>query len=141
MDNQTGTIIPHLVVNDAAAAIAFYSQALGAVEIMRVPADDGQRLMHAALEINGATLYLRDDFPDACPTGDGEPSTPQALGGSPVTMHLPVADCDAAVERASRAGATVLMPPEDAFWGDRFAVVVDPYGHYWSFAHPLEGQT
>lgn len=135
-ENPQG-IIPHLVVDDASAAIEFYRQALGAEETMRVPAEDGRRLLHAEMEMNGGRFYLRDDFPDCCPTGEGQPSTPTALRGTPVTMHLQVADCDAAVERAASAGATVVMPPDDMFWGDRFAQVIDPYGHSWSFAHPL----
>lgn len=130
-------IIPHLVVEDAAAAIEFYKRALDAVESMRVPAEDGKLLMHAEMEVNGAKVYLRDDFPGLCSSQEGKRSTPTALGGSPVTMHLDVENCDAAVERAVSAGATVLMPPEDTFWGARFAHVVDPYGHGWSFAHPL----
>ena len=137
MSEHAQGIIPHLVVDDASAAIEFYRQALGAEETIRVPAEDGRRLLHAEMEANGARFYLRDDFPDCCPTGDGKPSTPTALQGTPVTMHLQVANCDAAVERAAAAGATVVMPPDDMFWGDRFAQVIDPYGHSWSFAHPL----
>jgi uncharacterized glyoxalase superfamily protein PhnB len=72
-------------------------------------------------------------------SGAGTLSTPNALGGTPVTLHLEVADCDEAVKRAVAAGAKVTMPPMDAFWGARYAQVVDPFGHAWSFAHPLRG--
>ena len=134
-------IIPHLVVDDAAAAIEFYKQALGATELMRIPAEDGKRLMHAGLTINGTPLYLRDDFPEFSAQCDGQKvAPPRRLGGTSVTMHLDVADCDEAVERATAAGATLLMEPGDAFWGDRYGMVVDPFGHTWSFAHPLPGK-
>jgi PhnB protein len=135
-------IIPHIVVDNANAAIAFYTKALGAREQFRMKEEKGDRLMHAELEINGARLFLRDDFPEACPdaSAGGKPvgrQTPTALGGTSVTLHLDVPNCDAAVDRAVTAGARVVMKPWDAFWGARYAMVVDPYGHNWSFAHPL----
>lgn len=130
-------IVPHLVVDDAQAALAFYEKALDATVLMRVPAEDGRRLMHADIAVNGARVFVRDDFPEMCPDQQGKPSTPPALGGTPVTLHLQVESCDSAVERAVAAGATVTMPPMDAFWGARYAEIVDPFGHSWSFAHPL----
>lgn len=133
-DHQQG-VIPHLVVADAAAALEFYKKALGAAETMRMPAEDGNRLLHAEIEVNGAKIFVRDDFPEFA----GKSETPNALGGTPVTLHLDVEDCDKAVERAVSAGARITMPPEDAFWGARYAQVVDPFGHAWSFAHPLPG--
>lgn len=129
-------VIPHIVVEDAAAALEFYKQALGAEEVMRVPADDGKRLLHSEISLGGASVYVRDAFPEHC--AGGKDGSPKVFGGTAVTLHLRVANCDAAVERAAGAGATVVMPPEDAFWGDRFALVVDPFGHNWSFAHALE---
>jgi len=79
-----------------------------------------------------------DDFPEMrtkdCPSGWG---TPQTLGGTTVTIHIEVANCDEAIKRMADAGATVTMPPWDAFWGARYGQVIDPYGHSWSFAHPL----
>jgi PhnB protein len=138
MVEQQQGIVPHLVVADASAALQFYAKALGATETMRVPAEDGRRLLHAELQINGARIFLRDHFPEF---GAGEicsrQGPPTELGGTPVTLHLEVPDCDAAVERAVAAGASVTMPPEDAFWGARYGQVVDPFGHAWSFAHPL----
>lgn len=135
-DRERG-VIPHLVVADAAAALEFYKRGLGASEIMRLPAEDGRRIMHAEIEVNDARIFVRDDFPDFCPEGNGKSMTPQALGGTPVTLHLEVADCDDAVGRAVAAGAKVTMPPMDAFWGARYGQIVDPFGHSWSFAHPL----
>lgn len=131
-------VIPHLVVDDAAAALEFYQNGLGATETGRVLADDGKRLLHAQFEVNGARIYVRDDFPEFREGhGDSPVKPPKVLGGTAVTMHLDVPDCDAAVARAEAAGARVLMPPMDAFWGVRYAQVVDPFGHSWSFAHPL----
>lgn len=125
-------LIPHLVVDGAAEAIEFYKKAFGAEEIMRVPSMDGRKIMHAEIKINGQPVFFADDFPEFSETGTKR--APSALGTSTVTIHRFVEDCDAAVKRAVDAGATVAMPPEDAFWGDRYAIVVDPYGHHWSIA-------
>jgi uncharacterized glyoxalase superfamily protein PhnB len=96
-----------------------------------MPAPDGQRIMHAEIRIDGKALFLCDDFPEFC---GGKSESPKALGGTPVTIHRYVPDCDAAVQRAVDAGATIKMPPMDMFWGDRYGVVVDPFGHCWSLA-------
>ena len=126
-------VSPHLVVSDGAAAIDFYVKAFSAVELGRVPGPDG-KLMHAALQINGSTVLLNDDFPEY---NDGKSSTPTALGGTPVTIHLTVADVDARFQQALDAGATVVAPLEDQFWGDRYGVVRDPFGHHWSLGQPV----
>ena len=137
MTKQVTAVIPHLVVDDAAAALEFYKKALGAEEVMRLPAEDGKRLMHSEIKVGDARIFVRDAFPEHCASG-GKDGTPKTLGGTPVTLHLYVPNCDAAVERAAAAGATVVMPAADQFWGDRYGVVVDPFGHAWSFAHTLE---
>lgn len=124
-------LIPHLICDSCADAIEFYKKAFGAEEICRMPAPDGKRLMHAAIHIDGRQIFLADDFPEYC---ENKASSPKALGGSPVTLHRYVKDCDAAITRAANAGATVKMPPMDMFWGDRYGVVVDPYGHVWALA-------
>jgi PhnB protein len=127
------SLSPHLIVDDAAAAIDFYVAAFGATEYGRVPHPDG-RLVHAALDINGSMVMLNDDFPDF---RDGKPSTPTALGGTPVTIHLQVPDVEASFARAVDAGATVVAPLEDQFWGDRYGIVRDPFGHQWSLGQPV----
>jgi PhnB protein len=122
---------PQLVVSDAAQAIAFYRTAFGADELVRNAAPDG-RIMHCELLIRGGRLLVIDDFePDTL-------SSPTALGGTTVRLHLYVPDADAAYRRAVDAGAESLMAPTDAFWGDRYAIVRDPYGHQWSIATPNE---
>jgi PhnB protein len=126
-------VLPHLVVDDAAAAIDFYVKAFGAVEHGRVPGPDG-KLIHAALAINGSTVMLNDDFPEM---SGGKSMTPKALGGSPVTIHLVVNDVDEKFQLAVDAGATVVMPVEDQFWGDRYGVLQDPFGHQWSMGQPV----
>ena len=126
-------VLPHLVVDDAAAAIDFYVKAFGAVEQGRVPGPDG-KLIHASLAINGSSVMLNDDFPEM---SDGKSMTPKALGGTPVTIHLTVTDVDAKFQKALDAGATVVHPLEDAFWGDRYGVVRDPFGHQWSMGQPM----
>jgi PhnB protein len=127
------SLSPHLCVDGAAAAIDFYVKAFDAVELGRVPGPDG-KLMHAALQINGSTVLLNDDFPEY---NEGKSSTPTALGGTPVTIHLTVADVDAKFQQALDAGATVVAPLEDQFWGDRYGIVRDPFGHQWSLGQPV----
>lgn len=134
MDKPKG-LVPHLVVEGAASAIEFYKKAFGAEEVMRMPHEDGKRLMHAELKVAGDTLYLCDDFPEFC---GGKKRNPKALGGTPCTIHQYVASADDAISRAQQAGATVTMPASDMFWGDRYGQVQDPYGHTWSFATPLK---
>lgn len=124
-------LIPHLVCDGCTEAIEFYKQAFGAEEMGIVSAPDGKRVMHAAIQIDGRPVFLADDFPEYC---EGKSQSPHTLGGTPVTIHRYVPDCDAAVKRAADAGATVKMPPMDMFWGDRYAVVIDPFGHSWSLA-------
>jgi PhnB protein len=127
------SLSPHLVVDDAAAAIDFYVKAFGATELGRVPHPDG-RLVHAALTINGSTVMLNDDFPDF---NGGTSTTPTSLGGTPVTIHLQVPDVETAFARALDAGAVVVAPLEDQFWGDRYGMVRDPFGHQWSLGQPV----
>lgn len=124
-------LIPHLVCNGATKAIEFYKKAFGAELMHSLPAPDGQRIMHAALRLGNSMFFLVDDFPEFC---DGQSESPHALKGSPVTIHRYVPDVDAAVNRAVEAGATVLMPVADMFWGDRYGVIKDPFGHKWSIA-------
>jgi len=124
-------LIPHLVCEPCSKAIDFYKKAFGAEEICRIPAPDGRRIMHAAIRIGKSVVFLVDDFPEHC---GGVSATPTALKGTPVTLHHYVENCDAAIKRAQDAGATVVMPATDMFWGDRYGQVTDPYGHKWSFA-------
>ncbi|MDT5130834.1 MAG: PhnB protein, partial [Mycobacterium sp.] len=127
------SLSPHLIVGGAAAAIDFYVSAFNAVELGRVPGPDG-RLIHAAVQINGSTVLLNDDFPEM---QDGKSMTPIALGGTPVTIHLTVVDVDVRFQQAIDAGATVVMALEDQFWGDRYGVLRDPFGHHWSMGQPV----
>lgn len=132
----TSTLIPHLVVNGAAKAVEFYQAAFGAEVggVMPDPSGSG-RVMHAHVKIHGADLFLCDDFPEYC---GGVPRAPH--GPSPVTLHLCVANADDAIAKAAAAGATVTMPASDMFWGDRYGKVTDPFGHEWSFTHPLTAE-
>lgn len=130
------TITPHLIIKGAAEAIEFYKRAFGATELSRMvfPLPDGQeKVGHAALRIGDSNLFLADEVPSHGAFG------PQ--GRSPVTIHLYVPDADAAFQQAVDAGATVAMPLDDMFWGDRYGVLVDPYGHHWSIASHREDLT
>jgi uncharacterized glyoxalase superfamily protein PhnB len=130
-------IIPHLVVQGGAKALDFYKRAFGAEEVSRMPAPDG-RILHAELRIGSSLLYLADDFPEQC---GGQSRHPLALQGTPATIHRYVTDVDGVIRKAEEAGATVKMPATDMFWGDRYGVVVDPFGHQWSFATRLKDLT
>jgi PhnB protein len=127
-------LIPSLAVDDAARAIEFYERAFGARERARMPAPDG-KIAHAELEIGGSIVMLSDPFPHA----NAKP--PKELGGTSMGVFLYVEDVDAAVERAVNAGATVVMPVEDQFWGDRYGMIADPFGHEWSLATHKEDLT
>ena len=120
-------ITPHLVCRDANAAVEFYKRALGAKEMRVVRTPDGQ-VLHAALTVGRAMFFLAEEYPQF-----GSKS-PLALGGTPVTIHLHVPDVDAVFARATAAGCTGRMPPQDMFWGDRYGVFTDPFGHTWSVA-------
>jgi uncharacterized glyoxalase superfamily protein PhnB len=127
-------VTPHLVCAGAAEAIDFYTKAFGATEMIRVPGPDG-KLMHACVCINGSSVMLVDENPQWGALG------PTALNGTPVTIHLIVDDVDAFVDRAATAGARVVMPVADMFWGDRYGVIADPFGHHWSVATPQRQMT
>jgi PhnB protein len=119
--------VPYLSCKNAAGAIDFYKKAFGATELMRMAQPDG-RVGHAEIQIGAARIMLADEFPEM-----GFRS-PRSLGGSPVGIHIYVADVDALADRAVAAGATLLRPVADQFYGDRSATLEDPYGHRWFFA-------
>ncbi|HTI49939.1 MAG TPA: VOC family protein [Planctomycetaceae bacterium] len=126
------SVIPHLVVKDGASAIEFYKQAFGATELGRLAGPDGKSLLHAELRIGGGRVYLCDEPPRSTS------KAPAAGSGTSVTLHVYVADVDAAFARAVQAGATVVMPVTDLFWGDRYGKLRDPFGHEWSLASHIE---
>lgn len=128
------SLSPHLVCKGAANAMEFYKKAFGATELMRIAGEDG-RILHGCMSINGSSVMLVEEVPDWGISG------PTTLGGTPVTMHLVVEDADAAAQRAIDAGATLVMPVADAFWGDRYGLVEDPFGHRWSVSTPVREMT
>lgn len=128
-------LTPYLVVSNAAAAIDFYKNALGAEELYRHQAPGDTRLMHASLRFGSSNLMLSDDF---CDKMGGPSMVPEKLGGSPVTLHLQIEDADAVWEKAVAAGATVTMPLKDQFWGDRYGQFTDPFGHKWSIGQTIK---
>ena len=122
-------ITPHLVCGGASEAIEFYKLAFGAVEVMRLPMPNG-KLAHASITINDSAVMLVDEMPERGLSG------PKLLGGTSVQIHMTVPDVDATVARAVEAGATVILAVGDQFWGDRYGVIEDPFGHRWSIATP-----
>jgi PhnB protein len=122
------TLTPYIIVKDAAKAIRFYIDVLGAVENFRLTEPGSGKIGHADLRIGDGQLLLADEYPDwgaLCPA---------SVGGTPVSLHLYVADVDAVVKRAAAAGATVLRQPKDEFFGNRGAMIMDPFGHRWQLA-------
>ena len=122
------TLTPSLVVHDAAEAIEFYKKAFGAEEILRMPGPGGRGIMHSELKIGNSIFFLTDEFPGGCT------KSPKSLNGSSSTLNIYAEDADAAYGRAVSAGATVRMPIADMFWGDRYGIVTDPFGHSWGIA-------
>jgi uncharacterized glyoxalase superfamily protein PhnB len=125
------TITPQLVVKGVAQAIAWYTAALDAHELLQNAAPDGASIMHAELLLGDSRFFVVDEFAGAM-------VSPATLGGTAVTLHLYVDDVDAVFDRAIEAGATVLSPVADRFWGDRYGILADPFGHRWSIASRIE---
>jgi PhnB protein len=123
--------IPYLAVEDAAGAIEFYKKAFGAKERGRMDAPGG-KVGHAELEIGNALVMLSDPFPQA------STKPPKELGDTTSSIFMFVEDVDAVVKQAADAGATVVMKPENQFWGDRFGTIKDPFGHVWGIATHVE---
>lgn len=121
------TITPAIVVRDAAAAIDFYKRAFGAEEISRMAGPDGS-IMHAEIRIGDSLLMLGEE------NEQWGTRSPLSTNGNPGSLHIYVEDADASFARALQAGATVRYPLEDAFWGDRYGKVTDPFGHEWGIA-------
>ena len=131
MTDEKAELIPYLCCKDTAAAMDFYKKAFGAKELFRFEGEDG-KIGHATMEILGATFFLSDEWPE------GSVFSPTTLGGSPVALHISVPDVDAFFDRALAAGATVLRPVEDQFYGDRTGWLSDPSGHRWSISTRIE---
>jgi len=129
------TITPYLTQRDAAQAIEFYKKAFGATETSRFSGPGGS-IMHAGLKIGDSLFFLNDEMPMP-----GGTRSPQSIGGTPVTINLYVPDCDKIYKQAIAAGAKQVMPLDDQFWGDRYGVVDDPYGHRWAIATHKEDLT
>jgi uncharacterized glyoxalase superfamily protein PhnB len=124
-------VYPYLRVRDAGKAIDFYKRAFGAEELFRLTEPAG-RIGHAEIRIGTTTLMLSEEYPEMGIVG------PQALGGTTFSIHLHVDDADAWIARAVEAGATVVRPATDAFYGERGGTVRDPFGHEWILGHQIE---
>jgi uncharacterized glyoxalase superfamily protein PhnB len=124
-------LTPHLVVRDAAAALVLYARAFGATETFRTLGPDG-RVLFSELVLGDARIFVVDEFPEQ------HALSPTSLGGTPVALHLYVARVDEAVARAVAAGMTIEIPLADFFWGERYALLADPFGHRWGLASRIE---
>jgi len=128
------TVTPHIVCAGALEAIEFYKNAFGAVELARLLMPNGA-LLHAAIRIGDSCVMLAEENPQWRSFG------PKSLNGTPVTLHLYVEDADSFAQKAVDAGAKLVMPVSDAFWGDRYGQVEDPFGHRWSIATHVRDMT
>lgn len=129
------TLTPYLVVKGAAEAIEFYKKAFGAEELMRLPGPDGRTIMHAELRMGDSRLMLTDECPEM-----GSRS-PLGLGATASSILIYSHDVDALFKRAVGAGAASIMAPQDMFWGDRWCLLKDPFGHDWQIATHEEDLT
>src|SRR6266478_8038796 len=128
------TLTPHLTVRDADKALEFYKNALGA-EVLHVARMPDGKVMHAGLRLGDSMLMLNEEFPEYGGL------SPLSVGGTGVTIHIYTDDVDAAFNRAVSAGAQAKMPVMDQFWGDRYGMVADPFGHKWSMASHIRDLT
>ena len=126
------SITPHIIVNGAAKAVEFYKKVFGAEQIGPISTMPDGKVMHAHLKIGDSHLMMADEFPQ------GSCRSPQSLGGSPVVLTLYVTDVDATWKKATEAGAKVVFPLANQFWGDRYGQVADPFGHVWALATHIE---
>jgi PhnB protein len=133
------SVTPHIVQSDCVAAIDFYKKAFGAKEGLRMSTPDG-KTVHAELEIAGSKIMMTDEMP-AMPGQPGVYRAPKNAGLATGAVFLYVKDVDAVFDRALKAGCTVRMPLTDMFWGDRYAQVIDPFGHTWGMATHVEDVT
>lgn len=125
------SITPYLIVANAARAIDFYKRIFGAKEVMRMDKNDG-RIGHAELKIGDTKIMLADEYPEM------NARSPQAFGGTPVSIHLYVKNVDGTVDQAIAAGATLVRPTETMFYGDRSGTIEDPFGHKWHVSTHVE---
>ena len=128
------SITPYLIIKGAAQAIEYYKSVFGATEVFRMDQPDG-KVGHAELKIGDSRLMLADEFPDM------EFKSPRAFGGSPLHIHLYTEGVDAVVAQAVAAGAKVVRPVADQFYGDRLGTVSDPWGHVWHVSTHIEDLT
>jgi PhnB protein len=124
------SVTPYLIVDGAAEAIRWYTEALGAAEVLRMPM--GERIAHAEIKIGDSHVMLSDEWPDMGFLG------PLKRGGATASLMIYLEGVDAAFARALEAGATQERPPEDQFWGDRMGTLIDPFGHRWTLATHIE---
>jgi PhnB protein len=137
--NREDQFIPHLIVSNGPAAVNFYKAAFGAEEGHQMMAPDDKRLLHGELILDGHKIFVSDEF-DA--REGGTCKSPETLGGGTcVRVTLLVNNADETVTSAVAAGARVIMPVQDMFWGGRYGKIVDPFGHEWGINQQLREQT
>jgi PhnB protein len=125
------SVTPYLFIKGAASAIDFYKNVFGATELMRMPGPNGQ-IMHAELRIGDSIVMLSDENPQMSAL------SPQSLGGTAAGLNVYIADVDAVTQKAVDAGAKIVRPVKDQFYGDRSGTLIDPFGHMWSVATHVE---
>jgi PhnB protein len=130
--------IPELIVRNGPAALEFYKDVFGAVEVDRMMTPDGKKLIHGELTLDGHKFFVCDEF---SASEGGTCKSPHTLGGTGVRVTILVDDADRVVERAVAAGARVSMPVQDMFWGGRYGKIVDPFGHEWGVNQQLREQS
>lgn len=123
------TVTAYLIVKDAERALDFYREAFGAEELLRLPGPGGEGVLHSEMRVGNSVIMIADEN-----IGSTSARAPVTLGATSVTLHLYVDDVDTVFHRAVSGGCKVAMPLYDAFWGDRYGKVTDPFGHEWSMS-------
>lgn len=127
------SVTPSLTFKDTAKALEFYKKAFGAEVVVFLPGPNGQGVMHATMKVGGTMLMMGDEMP-GCPSAE-------TLGNCPMSLYMYVPDADAAFNQAVAAGASVVMPVQDMFWGDRVGNIRDPFGYAWMIATHIKDLT
>jgi PhnB protein len=122
------SVTPYLTVNDGSNAIEFYKKAFNAEELFRETIPDGKKILHARMRIGDSIVRLSEEFPGSIQR------SPVSLGSTTVTLHIYTENVDGLWQQAIQAGAKVVLPLDNQFWGERYGILVDPFGHQWSMS-------
>lgn len=126
------SVTPYLTVNNGSNAIEFYKKAFNAEELFRETIPNGKKILHARMRIGDSTVRLSEEFPGSIQ------KSPVSLGSTTVTLHIYTENVDGLWQQAIQAGAKVVLPLDNQFWGERYGMLADPFGHQWSISMAIK---